>query len=76
VLFAQVVGMRLGVGGQWSHDRSEVGVGVGEGRDGGTAAPRATATAERPHSPAHYRCDGRERPFRRCSAPSCRAGSP
>ena len=45
VLLAQVVGVRLGVAGQRADDRGQVGIGVGQGRDGGPGARRSGCTA-------------------------------
>ena len=48
---AQVVAVRLGVGGQRAEDGGGVGVDVGERRDSGAAARGAGAAADRAHGP-------------------------
>jgi predicted Zn-dependent protease with MMP-like domain len=49
VLLAQVVGVRLGVGREWTDDRSRVGVDVGERRHRRAAAGGPRAAAQRAH---------------------------
>ena len=50
VLLAQVVGVRLGEGGERPDDGGQVGVGVGEGGDRRTAAAGPRAAPHKPHS--------------------------
>src|SRR5690242_14793982 len=50
VVLAQVVGVRLGVGGERADDGGRVGVDVGERGDGGATARGARASAQRAHA--------------------------